>query len=56
MYDLRVPVESYEKEITRLKNAAAAAAKDSSLGSKGKKEKERYNTLIDKLKVIRYVL
>lgn len=50
MYDLRVPVEMYEKEITRLKNAAAAVTKDSSVGNKGKKERERFNTLIEKLK------
>ncbi|KAG6465042.1 hypothetical protein O3G_MSEX014901 [Manduca sexta] len=49
MYDLRVPVESYEREIERLKIAAANAAKDTSQGTKGKKEQERFNTLIDKL-------
>ncbi|CAH0721695.1 unnamed protein product, partial [Brenthis ino] len=49
MYDLRVPVESYEREIERLKSAAANAVKDSSQGTKGKKEQERFNTLIDKL-------
>ncbi|XP_026748281.2 THO complex subunit 2 isoform X1 [Galleria mellonella] len=49
MYDLRVPVESYEREIERLKTAAANAAKDTSQGTKGKKEQERYNTLIEKL-------
>lgn len=51
MYDLRVPVESYEREIDRLKTAAANAAKDTSQGTKGKKEQERFNTLIDKLQV-----
>lgn len=51
MYDLRVPVESYEREIDRLKTAAANVAKDSSQGTKGKKEQERFNTLIDKLQV-----
>ncbi|XP_072941770.1 THO complex subunit 2 isoform X2 [Epargyreus clarus] len=49
MYDLRVPVESYEREVERLKIAAATAAKDTSQGTKGKKEQERFNTLIDKL-------
>ncbi|XP_064073482.1 THO complex subunit 2 isoform X3 [Vanessa tameamea] len=49
MYDLRVPVESYEREIERLKTAASNAAKDTSQGTKGKKEQERFNTLIDKL-------
>ncbi|XP_041973437.1 THO complex subunit 2 isoform X2 [Aricia agestis] len=49
MYDLKVPVESYDREIDRLKIAAANATKDSSQGSKGKKEQERYNTLIEKL-------
>lgn len=51
MYDLRVPVESYEREVERLKSAAANAVKDSSQGTKGKKEQERFNTLIDKLQV-----
>lgn len=51
MYDLRVPEESYEREIDRLKIAAANAAKDTSQGTKGKKEQERFNTLIDKLQV-----
>ncbi|CAH2091992.1 unnamed protein product [Euphydryas editha] len=49
MYDLRVPVESYEREIDRLKTAASNAAKDTSQGTKGKKEQERFNTLIEKL-------
>ncbi|XP_045527093.1 THO complex subunit 2 isoform X1 [Pieris brassicae] len=48
MYDLRVPVESYEREIDRLKLAASAATKDSQ-GTKGKKEQERFNSLIEKL-------
>lgn len=51
MYDLRVPVETYQREIDRLKLAASTAAKDVSQGNKGKKEQERFNTLIDKLKV-----
>lgn len=52
MYDLRVPVESYDREEARLKVAAAIAAKDtSSQGSKGRKEQERFKTLIDKLLV-----
>ncbi|XP_045492361.1 THO complex subunit 2 [Colias croceus] len=49
MYDLRVPVESYAREIDRLKTAAASAARDTSQGTKGKKEQERFNTLIEKL-------
>ncbi|KAI5636702.1 transcription factor/nuclear export subunit protein 2 domain-containing protein [Phthorimaea operculella] len=49
MYDLKVPEESYDREIDRLKIAAAAAAKDASQGTKGKKEQERFNTLIEKL-------
>ncbi|GBP63213.1 THO complex subunit 2 [Eumeta japonica] len=49
MYDLRVPEESYNREIERLKNAAANAAKDTSQGSKGKKEQERFLTLAEKL-------
>ncbi|KAJ2950525.1 hypothetical protein O0L34_g8768 [Tuta absoluta] len=49
MYDLKVPEESYDREIDRLKVAAAAAARDTSLGTKGKKEQERFNSLIDKL-------
>ncbi|XP_012547253.2 THO complex subunit 2 isoform X1 [Bombyx mori] len=49
MYDLRVPVESYEREIERLKTAAANVSKDSSQGTKVKKEQERFNTLIEKL-------
>lgn len=49
MYDLRVPEESYDKEIDRLKLAAANATKDASQGTKGKKEQERFNALIDKL-------
>lgn len=51
MYDLRVPVESYEREIERLRIAAASAAKDTSQGTKGKKDQERLNSLIDKLQV-----
>lgn len=51
MYDLRVPVESYDREEARLKVAAAIAAKDTSQGSKGRKEQERFKTLIDKLLV-----
>ncbi|XP_068627551.1 THO complex subunit 2 [Battus philenor] len=49
MYDLKVPEESYDREIERLKIAASNAAKDSSQGTKGKKEQERFNTLIEKL-------
>ncbi|XP_049865529.1 THO complex subunit 2 isoform X2 [Pectinophora gossypiella] len=49
MYDLKVPEESYDREIDKLKTVASATAKDTSQGTKGKKEVERYNTLIDKL-------
>ncbi|XP_052738245.1 THO complex subunit 2 isoform X1 [Bicyclus anynana] len=49
MYDLKVPVESYEREVDRLRAAAAIAAKDTSQGSKGRKEQERFITLVDKL-------
>ncbi|XP_013175234.1 PREDICTED: THO complex subunit 2 isoform X1 [Papilio xuthus] len=49
MYDLKVPEESYDREIERLKSAAATAAKDISQGAKGKKEQERFKTLIEKL-------
>lgn len=51
MYDLKVPEESYDREIERLKSAAATAAKDISQGAKGKKEQERFKTLIEKLQV-----
>lgn len=51
MYDLKVPEDCYDREIERLRASAAAAAKDSSQGTKGKKEQERFNTLIDKLQV-----
>ncbi|XP_022828903.1 THO complex subunit 2 isoform X1 [Spodoptera litura] len=49
MYDLRVPEESYDREIERLRTAAANVAKDMSQGTKGKKEQDRFNALIDKL-------
>ncbi|XP_015433412.1 PREDICTED: THO complex subunit 2 [Dufourea novaeangliae] len=50
MYDLYVPVESYQREINKLKQLAAQSAdsKDVNVG-KGKKEQERYTTLIEKL-------
>ncbi|XP_024887298.1 THO complex subunit 2 isoform X7 [Temnothorax curvispinosus] len=50
MYDLYVPGESYQREISKLKQLAAQTAdsKDMNL-SKGKKEQERYTTLIEKL-------
>ncbi|XP_058804081.1 THO complex subunit 2 isoform X2 [Phymastichus coffea] len=50
MYDLYVPTESYQREVNKLKQLAAQAADSKDLtASKGKKEQERYQTLIDKL-------
>ncbi|XP_065358666.1 THO complex subunit 2 [Calliphora vicina] len=50
MYDLQVPHDSYQKEITKLKQLSnqAADSKDSN-ASKNKKEQERYIALMDKL-------
>ncbi|XP_036222766.2 THO complex subunit 2 [Bactrocera oleae] len=50
MYDLQVPAESYQKEISKLKQLSqqAAESKDSN-ASKNKKEQERYIALMDKL-------
>ncbi|XP_023289928.1 THO complex subunit 2 isoform X2 [Orussus abietinus] len=50
MYDLYVPVDSYQREVNKLKQLAnqAADTKDINI-SKGKKEQERYTTLIEKL-------
>ncbi|XP_015117253.1 THO complex subunit 2 [Diachasma alloeum] len=50
MSDLFTPVDSYQREINRLKQLAAQAADSKDMNaSKGKKEQERYTTLIDKL-------
>ncbi|XP_011499496.1 PREDICTED: THO complex subunit 2 [Ceratosolen solmsi marchali] len=50
MYDLYVPVDSYQREINKLKQLASQAADSKDLtASKGKKEQERYTTLIEKL-------
>ncbi|XP_047355707.1 THO complex subunit 2 isoform X2 [Vespa velutina] len=50
MYDLYVPVESYQREINKLKQLAIQAADSKDMNaSKGKKEQERYTTLIEKL-------
>ncbi|XP_051169390.1 THO complex subunit 2 isoform X1 [Leptopilina boulardi] len=50
MYDLHVPSDSYQREINRLKQLAAQVAdsKDINAG-KGKKEQEKFTTLIEKL-------
>ncbi|XP_015599457.1 THO complex subunit 2 isoform X2 [Cephus cinctus] len=50
MYDLYVPMESYQREINKLKQLAVQAADSKDMNvSKGKKEQERYTTLIEKL-------
>lgn len=60
MYDLLVPSESYKREIDKLKVLAASAGSDGSTGNsnmtKGRKEHEKYNTLIDKLQVCLFFL
>ncbi|XP_037040201.1 THO complex subunit 2 isoform X2 [Bradysia coprophila] len=50
MYDLLVPVDSYQKEIQKIKEQSLSVldSKDMNL-SKGRKEQERYLALIDKL-------
>uniref|UniRef100_A0A182W6T4 THO complex subunit 2 n=1 Tax=Anopheles minimus TaxID=112268 RepID=A0A182W6T4_9DIPT len=50
MYDLQVPMESYQREITKLKQLSLAVmeSKDQN-ASKNKKEQERYVALMDKL-------
>uniref|UniRef100_A0A1A9YUH8 THO complex subunit 2 n=1 Tax=Glossina morsitans morsitans TaxID=37546 RepID=A0A1A9YUH8_GLOMM len=50
MYDLQVPSDSYQREISKLKllSQQAADSKDSN-ASKNKKEQERYMALMDKL-------
>ncbi|XP_034949841.1 THO complex subunit 2 [Chelonus insularis] len=50
MYDLFVPTESYQREINKIKQQAAQAADSKDINaSKGKKEQDRYTTLIEKL-------
>ncbi|KAK0079733.1 hypothetical protein PV325_000884 [Microctonus aethiopoides] len=50
MYDLFVPAESYQREINKIKQQAIQAADSKDMNvSKGKKEQERYTTLIEKL-------
>ncbi|XP_011145533.1 THO complex subunit 2 isoform X2 [Harpegnathos saltator] len=50
MYDLYVPVESYQREVSKLKQLATQTADSKDMNvSKGKKEQERYTTLIEKL-------
>lgn len=50
MSDIEVPVNCYEREIQRLKNLLAELSKFSDDDPKRRKEKERYNNLIQKLK------
>ncbi|XP_070553830.1 THO complex subunit 2-like isoform X2 [Ptychodera flava] len=51
MYDLYVPSNSYEKEITKIKGQLATLEDNRDVApSKKRKEKEKYNLLIDKLK------
>ncbi|XP_017775974.1 PREDICTED: THO complex subunit 2 isoform X2 [Nicrophorus vespilloides] len=47
MYDLSVPDETYQQAINKIKMASLGVAEQNP--SKGKKEIERYNTLIEKL-------
>ncbi|XP_055591572.1 THO complex subunit 2 isoform X2 [Uranotaenia lowii] len=50
MYDLQVPIESYQKEINKLKQLALSSMDSKEQNaSKNKKEQERHNALIDKL-------
>ncbi|XP_018300992.1 THO complex subunit 2 [Mycetomoellerius zeteki] len=50
MYDLYVPVESYQREVGKLKQLAVQTVDSKDMNvSKGKKEQERYTTLIEKL-------
>ncbi|XP_052864663.1 THO complex subunit 2 [Anopheles cruzii] len=50
MYDLQVPVESYQREITKLKQLSVAVMESKEQNaSKNKKEQERYVALMDKL-------
>uniref|UniRef100_A0A182J8B0 THO complex subunit 2 n=1 Tax=Anopheles atroparvus TaxID=41427 RepID=A0A182J8B0_ANOAO len=50
MYDLQVPVESYQREIAKLKQLSIAVMESKEQNaSKNKKEQERYVALMDKL-------
>lgn len=52
MYDLQTPLESYQREITKLKQQSAALTlntDNSNTESKIKKERERFSALIEKL-------
>lgn len=50
MYDLYVPTDSYQREVNKIKQLSLAAMDSKDLtGSKGKKEQERYQNLIEKL-------
>uniref|UniRef100_A0A182R0W0 THO complex subunit 2 n=1 Tax=Anopheles farauti TaxID=69004 RepID=A0A182R0W0_9DIPT len=50
MYDLQVPMESYQREISKLKQLSAAVMDSKEQNaSKNKKEQERYMALMDKL-------
>ncbi|XP_049281408.1 THO complex subunit 2 isoform X1 [Anopheles funestus] len=50
MYDLQVPMESYQREISKLKQLSMAVMESKEQNaSKNKKEQERYVALMDKL-------
>ncbi|XP_053672541.1 THO complex subunit 2 [Anopheles nili] len=50
MYDLQVPMESYQREISKLKQLSMAVMESKEQNaSKNKKEQERYIALMDKL-------
>lgn len=50
MYDLQVPADTYMREINKLKQQSAAVMDSKEMNaSKGKKEQERFQALIDKL-------
>ncbi|XP_049790874.1 THO complex subunit 2 isoform X2 [Schistocerca nitens] len=50
MYDLFVPVESYQREISKIRQLSQAALDSKDMAaSKGKKEQERYAALSEKL-------
>lgn len=52
MSDLYVPLDSYEREMDKVKMLAAAAGSEGGANAaKGRKEQERYVTLENKLKV-----
>lgn len=50
MYDLYVPADSYQREVNKLKTMSAQVTDSKEMsGSKGKKEQERFATMIEKL-------